>query len=80
LWLKEGDANSKKKSCGMKSNWRIGNAISAVVANGKRIECVDNVIEAVFNHFDNHFKTVPLMWLGVKIFNFKSLGSEDIWG
>jgi len=41
--------------------------------SGERIEGVNNVREATFNHFENHFKFVMLIRPGMKFFSFKTL-------
>jgi len=55
-WLQEGDANSKKCH-GYMSTRRRHNAISVVSVNGVNIEGVQNIREAVFNHFSSHYKS-----------------------
>jgi hypothetical protein len=56
LWLKEADANPKKKYHHVMSSRKRCNAITGVEVKGERIKGVNKVREAVFNHFENHFK------------------------
>jgi len=55
-WLREGDANSKKNHETMSQRRRV-NTIYVLHIGGVQVEGVDNVREAVFNHFSNHFQS-----------------------
>jgi len=55
LWLREGDANSKKIH-GIMSSRRRGNAVTCFLVDNVLIEGVDNVRKAVFSHFSTHFQ------------------------
>jgi exonuclease III len=54
-WLQEGDANTKF-CIGIMSSWKRHNAIQMLHVNGVQIEGVQNVHEAVFQHFSSHYK------------------------
>jgi len=54
-WLGEGDSNSKYIHALM-TDRRHRNAISSILVDGDRVEGVFDVREAVFNHFEHHFK------------------------
>jgi len=49
-WLREGDANSKKKH-GMLSSRRRRNAIPFILVNGVLVKGVDNAWHVVYHHF-----------------------------
>ena len=72
LWLKEGDANSKKFHSVLASR-RRRNAIVSFVENGNVVEGVQPIRNAVFTHFGNHFKKHQTFRLGVGNMNFKTL-------
>jgi hypothetical protein len=71
-WLKEGDANTNFFH-GVMSTRRRQNAIHMVSINGMNVEGVQNVRDAVFNHFSSHFKVVPLARPSVEGLHFRQL-------
>jgi len=72
LWLKEGDANSKKIHCIM-SSCRRENSIASLIVDGVPMESVDGIRGAVFNHFSSHFRSVVVERPSVENLNFKML-------
>ncbi|MCH84310.1 cysteine-rich receptor-like protein kinase, partial [Trifolium medium] len=64
IWLKKDDANSKFFH-GLMSSRRRVNALSYVVVNNVVVEGVHGIREAMFNHFENHFRS------------FNSISGED---
>jgi hypothetical protein len=71
-WLKEGDANSRYFHS-MLASRRRGNTISLVQVDGVTLEGVDQVRQAVFSHFANHFKARNVERPGVENLSFRSL-------
>jgi len=69
---KMGDANSNFFHGVMFSRTRTY-VIMRVEVNGERIEGVNSVREAVFNHFENHFKFVTLVRPGMENLSFNTL-------
>jgi hypothetical protein len=57
LWLREGVANSKYYHSVLKSRKRR-NALSSILVDGVRVEGVQPVRQAVYEHFSSHFRAV----------------------
>jgi len=55
LWLREGDANSKKFH-GIMSSRHRGNVVTCLLVDSVLTEGVENVRRAVFDHFSTHFQ------------------------
>ncbi|PNX69688.1 cysteine-rich receptor-like protein kinase, partial [Trifolium pratense] len=55
LWLKEGDANSKFFHSVLAGR-RRRNVLSVIQENGVNVEGVNLIRQAVFSHFESHFK------------------------
>jgi len=72
LWLREGDANSKYFHAIM-SGRRRRNAISCISVGGHIVEGVSEVREAVFSHFQNHFKAQDMNRHRVEDMQFRRL-------
>lgn len=71
-WLHEGDANSKFFHEVM-SNFRHHNAIKMVSVGRVNVEGVQNIREAVFDHFSTHFKVVREGRPGIQGLHFRKL-------
>jgi hypothetical protein len=54
-WLQEGDANTKFFNVVMSAKRRY-NSIHLLQVNGVCVEGVQNIREAIFNHFSSHYK------------------------
>jgi len=59
--LRDGDANSKNFHSIM-SNRRRHNSLCSIVVDGVLVEGVQPIREAVFKHFENHFKVTEVEW------------------
>ncbi|GAU14347.1 hypothetical protein TSUD_309070 [Trifolium subterraneum] len=55
LWLREGDANSRYFHSVLASR-RRQNALSVIMVDGVRVEGLQPIRQAVFNHFSSHFR------------------------
>jgi hypothetical protein len=71
-WLKEGDANTKYFHSVLASR-RRGNTISSIQVDGAIIEGVHPIRQAVFSHFESHFKARRVDRPGVENLAFKQL-------
>ncbi|CAJ2642357.1 unnamed protein product [Trifolium pratense] len=76
LWLKEGDANSKYFHSVLASR-RRRNAISVIQVDGVTLEGVIPIRQAVFSHFESHFKAPNVERLGVDDLQFKRLNQVE---
>ncbi|CAJ2662016.1 unnamed protein product [Trifolium pratense] len=76
LWLKDGDANSKYFHSVLASRGRR-NAMSVVQVDGITIEGVEPIRQAVFSHFECHFKASNVDRPGVADLQFKSLNHVE---
>jgi len=74
--LREGDANSKYIHALM-TDRRRRNAISSILVDGDRVEEVFDVREAVFNHFEHHFKYFASNTSRVDNFHFHRLSHAE---
>jgi len=72
LWLKEGDANTKKFHSILSSR-RRQNSIVSFVENSNIVEGVQPIRSTIFSHFSNHFKKQYISRPGVRNMNFKTL-------
>lgn len=70
-WFWEGDANLKFFHGLMSSKGR-SNAIIKININDLQVEGVNNVRNALFNHFETHFQSSVFVSLSVNNLNFKS--------
>jgi hypothetical protein len=75
-WLKEGDANTRYFHSVLASR-RWGNAISSLQVEGVAVEGVQPIRQAVFSHFESHFKARRVARPGVDNLNFKRLNLVD---
>jgi len=71
-WLQEGDSNSKKIH-GVMSNRQRHNTINMVAISGVNIEGVQNIREAVFDHFSTHFKAERVRRPSIQGLHFRKL-------
>ncbi|CAJ2641817.1 unnamed protein product [Trifolium pratense] len=76
LWLKDGDANSKYFHSVLASRHRR-NAMSVIQVDGVTIEGVEPIRQAVFSHFDSHFKASNVDRPGVDDLQFKRLNHME---
>ncbi|PNX60241.1 cysteine-rich receptor-like protein kinase, partial [Trifolium pratense] len=79
LWLKEGDANSKYFHSILASR-RRRNAISVIQVDGVTLEGVNPIRQAVFSHFESHFKAPNVERPGVEDLQFKRLNQVEVGG
>ncbi|CAJ2641323.1 unnamed protein product [Trifolium pratense] len=77
LWLKEGDANSKYFHSVLASR-RRRNAISVIQVDGVTVEGVNPIRQAVFSHFESHFKASNVERPGVDDLQFKRLTQVEV--
>ena len=75
-WLQEGDANTKKFH-GVMSNRRRQNTINLVSVNREIVEGVQNIRDAVFNHFSSHFKRIATVRPSVDALHFRNLSFSE---
>ncbi|GAU25950.1 hypothetical protein TSUD_16880 [Trifolium subterraneum] len=76
LWLKEGDANSKFFH-GVMSSRRQSNTIGSLIVEGRTVDRVPEVRQAVCHHFSHHFQKKLHYRLDISGLMFKSLTTED---
>ncbi|PNY07495.1 cysteine-rich receptor-like protein kinase, partial [Trifolium pratense] len=76
VWLKDGDANSKYFHSVLASRHRR-NAMSAIQVDGVTIEGVEPIRQAVFSHFESHFKASNVDRPGVDDLQFKRLNHVE---
>ncbi|GAU32797.1 hypothetical protein TSUD_152460 [Trifolium subterraneum] len=76
IWLKDEDANSKIFH-GMMTSRRRCNALSSVLVDGDVVEGVAGIREAVFHHFDNHFRLVNIVQPQIDNLQFSSINASD---
>ncbi|CAJ2652820.1 unnamed protein product [Trifolium pratense] len=79
LWLKEGDANSKYFHSVLTSR-RCRNALSVIQVDGVTLEGVIPIRQAVFSHFESHFKAPIVERPEVDDLQFKRLNQVEIGG
>ncbi|CAJ2635027.1 unnamed protein product [Trifolium pratense] len=79
MWLKEGDANSKYFHSVLASR-RRRNAISVIQVDGVTLEGVNPIRQAVFSHFESHFKASNVERPGVDDLQFKRLTQVEVGG
>ncbi|PNY17273.1 cysteine-rich receptor-like protein kinase [Trifolium pratense] len=72
LWLKEGNANSKYFHSVLASR-RRRNTMSVIQVDGVTLEGVTPIRQAVFSHFESHFKAPIVERPGVDDLQFKRL-------
>jgi hypothetical protein len=75
-WLKEGDANTKYFHSVLASRQR-GNTISSIQVDGAIIEGVHPIRQAVFSHFESHFKARRVDRPGVENLAFRQLNQVE---
>jgi hypothetical protein len=75
-WLKEGDANTKYFHS-ILARRRRGNTISSIQVDGVTLEGVNAVRQAVFSHFEAHFKASSADRPGVDNLVFKRLNLTE---
>jgi hypothetical protein len=75
-WLHEGDANSKYFHAIMTGR-RRSDAISSISVDVDRVEGVFDVQEAVFTHFEHHFKSFASNSPGVDNLQFRRLSHAE---
>ncbi|CAJ2678325.1 unnamed protein product [Trifolium pratense] len=76
LWLKDGDANSKYFHSVLASRHRR-NALSVIQVEGVTIEGVEPIRQAVFSHFESHFRASNVDRPGVEDLQFKRLNHVE---
>ncbi|CAJ2672096.1 unnamed protein product [Trifolium pratense] len=76
LWLKDGDANSKYFHSVLASRHRR-NAMSVIQVDGVTLEGVEPIRQAVFSHFESHFKASNVNRPGVDDLQFKRLNHVE---
>jgi len=76
LWLKDGDANSKYFHSVLSSR-RCRNSIISLLVDGKIVEGVQPIRNAVFSHFREHFASHNTPRPGVDNLPFKSLSHAE---
>ncbi|CAJ2663648.1 unnamed protein product [Trifolium pratense] len=76
MWLKDGDANSKYFHSVLANRGRR-NAMSVIQVDGISIEGVVPIRQAVFSHFESHFKASNVDRPGVDDLQFKSLNHVE---
>ncbi|PNX60607.1 cysteine-rich receptor-like protein kinase, partial [Trifolium pratense] len=76
LWLKEGDANSKYFHSVLAER-RRRNVMSVIQVNGVNVEGVIPIRQAVFSHFESHFKAPNFERPGVDDLQFKRLNQVE---
>jgi hypothetical protein len=75
-WLREGDAKTKYFHYAL-ARRRQGNTISALQVDGVIVEGVQHIRQAVFSHFESHFKADRVDRPGVENLVFKRLNQVD---
>ncbi|GAU20900.1 hypothetical protein TSUD_120920 [Trifolium subterraneum] len=75
-WLKNGDANSKFFH-GVMASKRRCNALLSVLVDGEAVEGVAGIREAVFHHFENHFRSVNIVRLQIDNLQFSSISASE---
>jgi hypothetical protein len=75
-WLKEGDANTKYFHFVLASR-RRGNAFFSIQVDGVPVDGVHPIRQAVFSHFESHFKGRPVDRPGVDSLVVKRLNLEE---
>ncbi|GAU51462.1 hypothetical protein TSUD_413600, partial [Trifolium subterraneum] len=76
LWLREGDANSKYFHSVLASR-RRQNAVSVIMVDGERVEGMQPVRQAVFNHFSSHFRAGNVVRPTVEDLQFRTLSYAE---
>ncbi|CAJ2657018.1 unnamed protein product [Trifolium pratense] len=76
LWLKDGDANSKYFHSVLASRHRR-NAMSVIQVDGVTLEGVEPIRQAVFSHFESHFKASNVNRPVVDDLQFKRLNHVE---
>jgi len=77
IWLKEGDANSKKIH-GFMSNRNRHNAIKMVHVDGVPVEGVHNIRVVVFHQFSSHFKVTGAIRPSVEDLHFRRFTGAQV--
>ncbi|GAU19761.1 hypothetical protein TSUD_78870 [Trifolium subterraneum] len=72
LWLREGDANSRYFHSVLASR-RRQNALSVIMVDSVRMEGVQPIRQAVFNHFSSHFRVGNMDWPTMEDLQFNTL-------
>jgi len=75
-WLQEGHANSKFFH-GIMSSRKRRNYIPFFLVNGVLIEGVENVRNAVFSHFSNHFRSINVERPSMGNVQFRTLSYRE---
>ncbi|CAJ2638862.1 unnamed protein product, partial [Trifolium pratense] len=76
LWLKDGDVNSKYFHSVLASRHRR-NAMSVIQVDEVTLEGVEPIRQAVFSHFESHFKAFNVNRPGVDDLQFKRLNHVE---